>query len=152
MPTEKKAPMPKFDIDDDLIKKLAALLNETGLGEIEYGEGEKRVRVARGGPGAPAVTTVHVAPVPTAAAAPTADINANAVKSPMVGTVYLAPQPGAKQFAPAGSKVKPGDTLMIIEAMKVMNPIKATKAGTVAEILVQDAQPVEFGQPLVVIE
>jgi len=153
MPNDKqKAPMPdKFDVDDDLVRRLSALLNETGLGEIEFAEGEKRIRVTRGGM---AMTIpAPMAPAAPANAAPAAAVkNENAVTSPMVGTVYLASQPGAKPFAVVGAKVKAGDTLAIIEAMKVMNPIKAPKGGTVAEILVQSGQPVEFGQSLLVIE
>jgi acetyl-CoA carboxylase biotin carboxyl carrier protein len=156
-PSEKPKPMPKFDVDSDLVRKLAGLLQETGLGEIEYGEGEKSIRVSRGGPvGAHAVVAAAPVPVATASAATAAPAAGKAVEgavtSPMVGTVYLASAPGAKAFASIGAKVKAGDTLAIIEAMKVMNPIKATKGGTVTQILVEDGQPVEFGQPLVVIE
>ncbi len=147
---EKPKAMPKFDVDDDLVRKLSALLNETGLAELEYGEGEKRIRVTRGGSATQHVA-VHTNPMPVPVAMPAAKAE-GAVVSPMVGTVYLSPQPGAKAFVTVGAKVKQGDTLAIIEAMKVMNPIKAPKGGTVSEILVQDAQPVEFGQALVVIE
>jgi acetyl-CoA carboxylase biotin carboxyl carrier protein len=144
--------MPKFDVDSELVRKLSGLLKETGLGEIEYAEGEKRIRVSAAGTGAPVAVAAAAAPVaaPAAAAAPAAPVDA--VTSPMVGTVYMAPSPGAKRFIETGSKVKAGDTLLIIEAMKVMNPIKAPKGGVVAQILINDAQPVEFGQPLVVIE
>lgn len=161
-----KTELAKFDVDSDLVRKLAGLLHETDLAEIEFAEGEKRIRLIRMGqpPAAVAATPALVAPVPApsslsslgvaapAAAPAVGDATpADAVTSPMVGTAYLAPQPGAKPFAAVGSTVKPGDTLLIIEAMKVMNPIKATKAGTVANIMVQDGQPVEFGQPLLVI-
>jgi acetyl-CoA carboxylase biotin carboxyl carrier protein len=145
-----KAPMSKFDVDDVLVRKLSALLNETGLAEIEYTDGEKSIRLTRGGSATQHVAVHHAPPVAPVAAAPAKA--EGAVTSPMVGTVYLSPQPGAKAFTTVGSKVKAGDTLAIIEAMKVMNSIKAPKGGTVTEILVQDAQPVEFGQPLVVIE
>jgi acetyl-CoA carboxylase biotin carboxyl carrier protein len=155
-PNEKPKPMPKFDVDSDLVRKLAGLLEETGLGEIEYEEGEKSIRVARAGSGGPTVVTTAPAAVPgapvTGSVATAAKALEGAVTSPMVGTVYLASAPGAKSFTSVGSKVKPGDTLAIIEAMKVMNPIKAGKGGTVTQILVEDGQPVEFGQPLVVIE
>lgn len=143
----------KFDVDADLVRKMAELINETGLTELEYSEGEKRIRVNRGG-GASGPVFAAPAPAPSAvpAAPASADAHADAVKSPMVGTAYLAPQPGAKPFAGVGNKVKQGDTLLIIEAMKVMNPIKAPKGGVVAQVLVTDGQPVEFGQPLIVIE
>jgi acetyl-CoA carboxylase biotin carboxyl carrier protein len=142
----------KFDIDPDFVRSLAKLLEETGLSEIEYAEGDKKIRcaVTRG-------AVVHHAPAPVAAAAGAAPIaekasaDVNAITSPMVGTVYLSATPGGTPFVQAGSNVKVGDTLVIIEAMKVMNPIKATKAGVVANVLVSDAQPVEFGEPLLVI-
>ncbi len=142
--------MAKFDVDSDLVRKLASLINETGLTELEYSEGEKRIRLQRGGVVA-APVQVAAAPVAAAAAAAPA-VPVDAVTSPMVGTAYMAGAPGAKPFAPVGTKVKAGDTILIIEAMKVMNPIKAPKGGTVTQVLVADAQPVEFGQPLVVIE
>ncbi|MDX1923381.1 MAG: acetyl-CoA carboxylase biotin carboxyl carrier protein [Alphaproteobacteria bacterium] len=144
--------MAKFDVDSDLVRKLASLINETGLTELEYSEGEKRIRLQRGGVAAPVYTTAAPAPAAAAAPAPAAAAPVDAVTSPMVGTAYLAGAPGAKPFATVGGKVKAGDTILIIEAMKVMNPIKAPKGGTISQILVSDAQPVEFGQPLVVIE
>jgi acetyl-CoA carboxylase biotin carboxyl carrier protein len=138
----------KFDLDTDFVRKLAKLLKETGLSEIEYAEGDKKIRCA--------ITQGAMVHAP-AIAAPAADektpaANDGMIASPMVGTVYLAATPGATPFVKVGDKVKAGDTLVIIEAMKVMNPIKAAKAGKVAEILVSDAQPVEFGEPLIVIE
>ena len=146
--------MPKFDIDEALLRKLAALLNETGLTEMEYEIQGQRVRVNRGGghvtyaaPSAPTAQPV-VAPVAAVPAGPPA----GAVVSPMVGTAYLAAEPGGPMLAKVGDKVKKGQTLLIIEAMKVMNPIKAPKAGTVIQVLVSDAQPVEFGELLLVIE
>ena len=154
--------MAKFDIDTEFVRKLAQLLQETGLGEIELADGDKRIRVAR-----PAVT-VAAAPVaapvavaaPAAAAAPGAAAGANgdlgkhpgAVKSPMVGTAYLAPEPGKPNFVVVGDKVTAGQTLLIIEAMKTFNPIKAPKAGTVTQILIDNARPVEFGEPLMIAE
>ena len=148
-----------IQVDTALVRELAELLAETGLSEIEVEDGERKIRVARGLNPAPAVA-YHSAP--TAAAAPLAasavlaepatsgDV-AGALASPMVGTVYLAAEPGTPNFVAVGDKVTEGQTLVIIEAMKVMNPIAADKTGTVKAILVENAQPVEFGQPLVVI-
>lgn len=146
----------KPTVDRDLIRDLATLLDETNLSEIEVEQAGLRVRVARNltvaatvPQSAAAAPMVALAPV-AVASAPAAD--AGAVPSPMVGTAYLAPEPGAKPFVEIGSKVKAGDTLMIIEAMKTMNQIPATLTGTVTQILVEDGQPVEFGEPLMVIE
>jgi acetyl-CoA carboxylase biotin carboxyl carrier protein len=142
-----------WKIESELVRTLAALLDETGLSEIEYAVGERRIRVARHSGGA-AVTMVAApamaaaaGPTPTAAAAP-----AGAVKSPMVGTAYLGPQPGAAPFIAVGDTVREGQTMFIIEAMKVMNQIPAPRAGRVTQILVVDATPVEFGQILAVLE
>lgn len=147
-------------IDAKLVRELAELLAETGLSEIEVEDGDRKIRVARQLTAAP-VQQYAVAPAPAAtsavtpaAAAPAAapvDANADAVKSPMVGTCYLAAEPSAPNFISVGQTVKAGDTLLIIEAMKVMNPIVAPAAGVVKAILVENAQPVEFDQPLVVI-
>jgi len=151
--------MASFDIDGDLVRKLAELLRETGLSEIEFAEGEKRIRVTR--PTAPQAVAVHAAPAAAApapiaaAAAPAGRPAANhpgAVTSPMVGTAYLAAEPGGTPFVRPGDVVKAGQTVLIIEAMKVMNPIKAPRGGTVTEVLVSDAQPVEFGEVLLIIE
>ena len=147
-------------IDTRLVKKLADILGETGLSEIEVESGNLKIRVSRQ---TTAAAVHYAAPAPSAApaAAPVAAAAApaeaapqrsDAVKSPMVGTVFLQPQPGADPFIKVGDKVKEGQTLLIIEAMKTMNPIPAPRAGTVTEVLVGDAQPVEFGEPLVVIE
>jgi acetyl-CoA carboxylase biotin carboxyl carrier protein len=149
--------MPKFSIDDEAIRKLAALMDDTGLNEIEIEEGDRRMRVVRGGGAVMmAAPAVAAAPAPAAASAPAAPANAadhpGVVKSPMVGTAYLQGEPGAPPFISVGQTVKPGDTLVIIEAMKIMNPIKAVTGGTVTRILVKDAQPVEFGEPLLIIE
>ena len=147
--------MANFDIDGDLIRKLADLLSETGLTEIEFAEGEKRIRVTRGGT---AASVVSVAPPPPAAAPAPAAASVNpanrpgAVISPMVGTAYAASEPGAAPFVRVGDSVKAGQTILIIEAMKVMSPIKAPNGGTVTEIFISDAQPVEFGEVLMVIE
>jgi acetyl-CoA carboxylase biotin carboxyl carrier protein len=150
-------------IDSTLVRELAELLAETGLSEIEVEEGERRIRVARGGIAlaAPAAAPAPLVQPTTQPAAggeapasmpPTQADHAGAIKSPMVGTAYLSSEPGAAPFISEGASVKAGDTLLIIEAMKVMNPITADKAGTVKAILVDNAQPVEFDQPLVVIE
>ena len=146
--------MPAFDIDGDLVRKLASLLDETGLAEIEFAEGERRIRVTR--PSATAALPAVAAAIPAAPAA--AEISAGmvmpagAVTSPMVGTVYLAPEPGAAPFVKPGDAVSVGDTLLIIEAMKVMNPIRAPHAGTVKQVVAKDAQPVEYGDVLMVVE
>ncbi len=150
--------MAKFEMDTEFIRKLAALLHETQLGEIEMAEGDRRIRVARPAAAA-APTVIHANPAAAsagakAAAGPAADDAANhagAVKSPMVGTAYLSPEPGKPVFVHVGDKVTAGQTLLIIEAMKTFNPIKAPKAGTVAQILIDNAQPVEFGQPLMIV-
>lgn len=145
------------------IKKLIELLDESGVAEIEIREGEESVRISRYSPhaapvmmqAAPAPMTMAVAPAAPAAAEAPADGGlpaGHAVKSPMVGTFYRAATPGSKPFAEVGSKVQAGDTLCIIEAMKMMNQIEADKAGTVAAILVENGQPVEYEQPLFVIQ
>ena len=147
-----------INIDPAFVRALAELLDDTQLSEIEVEDGDRKVRVARTLTAAAAPVAYAPAPVaapaaPAAAAAPTAaapaaDSFADAVKSPMVGTVYLAPEPGAPNFAAVGSAVKPGDTILIIEAMKVMNPITATASGTLKAVHVENSQPVEFDQPL----
>ena len=160
-----------MNVDTSLVRELAEMLGETGLTEIEVEDGDRKIRVSRGGAapmaqltpaqiGAIGMAESAIAaaapapsaptPAPAAAADPAAD-HAGAIKSPMVGTVYLAPEPGASDFVKVGDTVKEGQTLVIVEAMKVMNPIAADKAGTVEAILVENAQPVEFDQPLVVI-
>lgn len=147
----------ELKIDSELVRTLAALLEETGLSEIEYAVGERRIRVARNGAGAAVVvaaaSAMPMAPAGPAAAGVSAVAEpAGAVKSPMVGTAYLGPQPGAAPFVAVGDTVREGQTLFIIEAMKVMNQIPAPRAGRVAQILVADATPVEFGQILAVLE
>jgi acetyl-CoA carboxylase biotin carboxyl carrier protein len=140
-----------WTVDGDLVRALAALLEETGLTEIEYAVGERRIRVVRGGQSAPAASVSL--PAPLAAPQPAAAVEApGTIKSPMVGTAYLAPQPDAAPFVKPGDNVREGQILLIIEAMKVMNQIPATRAGKVAQILVSDGAPVEYGQPLVVLE
>ena len=144
----------KMRVDSALLRELAELLAANDLSEIEVEDGDRKIKVRRdAGPVmayAPAPQAAPPAAAPTAEAAPAAP-PVDAVKSPMVGTVFLSPEPGAAAFVSPGQAVKEGDTLMIIEAMKVMNPILAPKAGTVRQVMVSDAQPVEFDQPLVVI-
>lgn len=145
------------------IRELAAILDQTGLTEIEIQKPDMRVRVSRTGAGpalayapaaAPAASSAAASqPKPQAAAeAKPSGPPAGAVTSPMVGTVYLSPSPGADVFVKVGDKVAQGQTLMIVEAMKTMNPIAAPRAGAVKEVLVRDAQPVEYGEPLIVVE
>lgn len=150
--------MSKEGVDQDLIRQLASLLKETDLSEIEIETGSLKLRVARQ---VGQVTVPVAAPAPVAAAAPAAAPAAaapsgaahpGALISPMVGTAYLAAEPGAAPFVTVGSKVSVGQTVLIIEAMKTMNHIPATKAGTVVEILVEDGQPIEFGEPLIIVE
>ena len=148
--------MPKLDIDEALIRKLADLLKETGLNEIEYESGQHRIRVnrgqAHGAPLAPAVAAPAALAAPSAPPVAAAEgPPAGAVTSPMVGTAYLAAEPGAAPFVKVGDLVKAGQTLLIIEAMKVMNPILASQGGTVSDIMVSDGRPVEFGEVLMVV-
>ena len=148
-----------MQVDTKLVRELAALLDSTHLSEIEVQDGERRIRVARQMTGAVAAAPVaYAAPAAPAAAAPAEaavdDVRKHPglVKSPIVGTAYLTPEPGAPAFVSVGASVKAGDTLLIIEAMKVMNTITAPKGGKVAQILVNNEAPVEYDQPLVVIE
>jgi acetyl-CoA carboxylase biotin carboxyl carrier protein len=147
----------KSNIDQDLIRELAKLLEETGLSELEVEQEGTRIRVARGG----RVVAAAAAPAPVAHAASAMPLgnpageavkHAGAVTSPMVGTAYLSPSPGDKAFVEVGSRVKAGDTLLIIEAMKTMNQIPAPRSGTVTQILVEDGQPVEFGEAMLIVE
>jgi acetyl-CoA carboxylase biotin carboxyl carrier protein len=145
-------------IDSNLVRELAELLSDNELTEIEVADGERRIKVKREsvavyGAAAPAMPTLAAAPAaPAAAAAPTEEeVAGNTVKSPMVGTAFMSPEPGAAAFIEVGKAVKAGDTLLIVEAMKVMNPITAPSGGTIKKIMVADAQPVEFDQPLVII-
>lgn len=145
-----------MQVDAALVRQLAELLDETHLTEIEVQDGERKIRVARTVATIAATAATVAAPTPAApvAEAPTAPApsSANAIKSPMVGTVFLAAEPGAKPFAGVGDTVSEGQTLVIIEAMKVMNPIAAPRAGKVVQVMVANGQPVEFDQPLLVIE
>ncbi|MCE3231621.1 MAG: acetyl-CoA carboxylase [Alphaproteobacteria bacterium] len=155
----------KFKIDGDAIRQLAEILVDTKLTEIEYEDDGRRIRVSRGG-SLQAATVIAPAESSPMIAAPAASVAESAtspsplplsnhpgtVKSPMVGTAYLCPEPGAAPFVKVGDMVAVGQTLLIIEAMKVMNPIKAAQAGKVIQILAKDGTPVEFGEPLMVIE
>jgi len=154
--------MSKLDIDKDVIRELAEIMNETGLAEIEVESGNSRLRVSRSSSNvsvaapqmiaAPAAAPVAAPVETTIAPAAEAASHPGAVKSPMVGTAYLSPEPGAPVFITVGSSVAQGQTILIVEAMKTMNPIPAPKGGKIIEILVGDSEPVEFGQPLVIIE
>jgi acetyl-CoA carboxylase biotin carboxyl carrier protein len=152
-----------IQVDIELVRQLAQVLDETHLTEIEVEDGDRKLRVVRKpaavasapvayapAPAAPAASAPAAAPAPADAAPLAASVNA--VKSPMVGTAYLSPNPEAKPFVSVGQSVAAGDTLLIVEAMKVMNPIVAPSAGTVRAVLVESGQPVEFDQPLVVVE
>ncbi len=151
----------RFDIDSDAVKALAELLNSTGLNEIEYEVEVGRIRVVKGLPNQPLTFSAPTQAVtaqsglredgPPPAVRPTSD-HPGAVKSPMVGTAYLASAPGAAPFIKVGDNVNKGDTLLIIEAMKVMNPIRAPQSGRVSQVLAVDAEPVEFGTVLAIIE
>jgi acetyl-CoA carboxylase biotin carboxyl carrier protein len=146
----------KLAIDPDIVRELARLLDETGLNEIEFERDGERVRVARqtqgGGSSRAAAAAAEVTlpvrePVPLDPAK-----HPGVVTSPMVGTAYVGPEPGARPFVEVGSRVQAGDTLLIVEAMKTMNQIPSPRAGTVIQILIEDGQPVEFGEPLMIIE
>jgi acetyl-CoA carboxylase biotin carboxyl carrier protein len=159
-PKDEKETAARSTVDKDLIRELSALLQETGLTEIEIEQSGLRVRVARGGQviaaaplagpaaAAPLVATTGI----TSTAAPDPAKHPGVVASPMVGTAYLAPEPGARPFVEIGSKVLAGQTLLIIEAMKTMNQIPAPRGGTVIQILIEDGRPVEFGEPMMIIE
>lgn len=148
--------MPEDAVDKDLIRELADLLSETNLSEIEIEREGLRIRVARQN------AVIATAPAPSHAAvqaragpesgAPEASVHPGTVPSPMVGTVYVSPEPGADPFIKVGDTVSEGETLFIVEAMKVMNPISAPRSGIVRQILIEDGQPVEFGEPLAIIE
>ena len=154
-PGKGQAKEPAMRIDAKLVQELAELLEKNGLTEIEVADGERRIKVGRSLTSAAAAAP---APAPTSGKAPPAappppaeEIAGETVKSPMVGTAFLSPEPGADPFIAVGKPVKAGDTLLIIEAMKVMNPITAPSGGVIKKIMVADAQPVEFDQPMVII-
>ena len=153
----------KSKLDTRAVRDLATILREADLSEIEVEHEGLRIRVTKAqataappaqmyAPQPSATTTISAAPAATQNSAPAQSISDDAVKSPMVGTVYLSPEPGAKVFISVGDKVKKGDTLMLVEAMKTFNPVTAPTSGTVKEIYVGDSQPVEFGEPLVLIK
>lgn len=152
----------KQAIDPDLVRELAKIISDSGLSEIEVEHGELRLRIARtltaaAAPvthmvAAPAAAAAPAAPPPAAAPAAEAAAHPGAVPSPMVDTAYLSPEPGAPTFVKVGDMVTQGQTLMVVEAMKTFNPIPAPRAGKVTAVLVNDAQPVEYGEPLVIIE
>jgi acetyl-CoA carboxylase biotin carboxyl carrier protein len=151
--------MAKLNVDTAVIERLAELLQRTGLTEIELAEGDSRIRVAREPQGV--VATVPASATPAPAARPPADEqpqeaaveeHPGAVRAPMVGTVYLTPEPGAQPFITVGAEVREGQTLLIIEAMKVMNPIRAARGGRIARLLVANGDPVEYGELLLLIE
>jgi acetyl-CoA carboxylase biotin carboxyl carrier protein len=160
MPTTSKAPADQ--IDTRLVRKLADILTETGLSEIEVEHGGLKVRVVKTLTAAtvqyaapapmPAATPPVAAPAAAAVAEATPVLKGDPVKSPMVGTVYLQPNPGSPAFVKVGDTVEAGQTLFIIEAMKTMNPVPAPRAGKIVQVLIDDAQPVEFGEPLAIIE
>ncbi len=149
--------MAKFEVNEELVRKLADLLQETGLNEIEYEVNDHRIRVAKNA-GVTTLAAPAAAPAPCAPAVPAAPaggpeaVPAGAVTAPMVGTVYVASEPGAPPLVKVGDSVTEGQTLLIIEAMKVMNPLASPRAGTVKQIMISDGQPVEYGEPLLVIE
>jgi len=146
--------MTRIPVDPEAIRELALILTETGLSEIEIADKDNRIRVARTISGAPAAAPVQVVvPAAEAAAAPSAEpaVPAGAVTSPMVGVAYLSPEPGAPTFVSVGQTVTAGQTLLLIEAMKTFNQIRAPKAGTVTRILVSSGVPVEFGEALIIL-
>ncbi|WP_294012464.1 acetyl-CoA carboxylase biotin carboxyl carrier protein subunit [Sphingomonas sp.] len=161
-PVRSKAPEAEADdgsmrIDAKLVSDLAQLLTDNDLSEIEVADGPRRIKVRRGFAPAPTPETHREAappgsqPAAPSAAAPAEDLSGQTIKSPMVGTAFLSPEPGVEPFVSVGDAVTAGDTLLIIEAMKVMNPITAPSGGVIKKILVADAQPVEFDQPLIVL-
>jgi acetyl-CoA carboxylase biotin carboxyl carrier protein len=159
--SEDKVSEEAMRVDTDMVRRLAEMLDENDLSEIEVEDNGRRIVVKRKLSAAPVANYASAPPAPAAGAPAPAPAQAaeaspashpGTVKSPMVGTVYLSAEPGSPPFAPVGATVAEGDTLLIIEAMKVMNPIVAPKAGVVKQILVQDAQPVEYEQPLAIVE
>ena len=149
----------KFDIDPDLVRKLSDLLGETGLSEIEYESAGRRIRVARNIAGTGPVVTVgggsapaNAEPAASDEGAEEAERHGKPITAPMVGTVFLSPEPGAEPFVRAGDTITEGQTVMLIEAMKTYNPVRATTGGKVLQILVGDSTPVEFGEELILVE
>jgi acetyl-CoA carboxylase biotin carboxyl carrier protein len=144
--------MAGHEIDSELVRKLAALLDETGLSEIEYASGDMRLRVARSAVVAVAAAAPRAEPHAGPAAGHEEPPHPGAVTAPIVGTVYLSPEPGAEPFVRVGTTVVEGETLLLIEAMKTFNEVRATRAGRVDRLLVADGTPVEYGEPLVIID
>jgi acetyl-CoA carboxylase biotin carboxyl carrier protein len=159
-PQQQRVPGRRLAIDEDAVRELTALLDELGLSEIEVEQNGQRVRVARHAVATPAgvarpaeaSTTVAIAGPSVVAGMVDAAAHPGLVPSPMVGTAYRAPEPGAKPFVDVGSTVALGDTLLIVEAMKTLNQIPSPRAGTVTQILFEDGQPVEYGEPLMIVE
>ena len=139
-------------IDKKLIKELVEHLNEFNLTELEYQEGQTKVKVAKGSKNIEQVKSSAVVSPNKAVLSETSETDGIRIKSPIIGTAYLAPEPGAKKFVEVGQKIKKGQTIMIVEAMKTMNHVPSTNDGIVKKILVNDGQPVEFGQPLIVLK
>ena len=139
-------------IDKKLIKELVDYLNEFNLTELEYQEGQKKIKVSRASKGVEQIKSAAVVSPNKAVLSDAEDSDEIRVKSPIIGTAYLAPEPGAKKFVQVGDKIKKGQTVMIVEAMKTMNHVPSTSDGIVKKILVNDGQPVEFGQPLIVLK
>jgi acetyl-CoA carboxylase biotin carboxyl carrier protein len=141
----------KIEVDPELVRELSRLLEENKLTEIEVQKGDQRVRVSRGGGTVHHAAAAH-APAAAVVKATEAVKHPGTVTSPMVGTAFRSPQPGARPFVEEGARVREGETLLIIEAMKTMNAISAPRAGTVTKVMIEDGQPVEFGEPLLIIE
>tara|TARA_B100000683_G_C12040059_1_gene369976 strand:- start:64 stop:489 length:426 start_codon:yes stop_codon:yes gene_type:complete len=139
-------------IDKKLIKELVDHLNEFGLTELEYQDGEKKVKVSKGSRAIDQIKTGAVVSPTKAVLNDTDDSESIRIKSPIIGTAYLSPEPGAKKFVEVGDKIKKGQTIMIVEAMKTMNHVPSTSDGIIKKVLVNDGQPVEFGQPLVILK
>jgi len=148
--------MAKFEVNEELVRKLADLLQETGLNEIEYEVNNHRIRVAKSAGVTTVAAPAAVAAAPCKPQAPAAGatdaVPTGAITAPMVGTVYVASEPSSPPFVKVGDEITEGQVLLIIEAMKVMNPLVSPRAGTIKQILVTDGQPVEYGEPLLVIE
>ena len=147
--------MAKFDVDESLVRKLSGLLDDTGLTEIEYSAGEQTIRVSRSAGGLAVAPSSSSAPILQAAREDESQDSGHhpgAVSAPMVGVVYLAAEPGSPPFIKPGDTVSEGDTLLLIEAMKTFNPVRAPRSGRVSRILVADKVPVEFGEDLVILE
>tara|TARA_B100000902_G_C27260493_1_gene890409 strand:+ start:827 stop:1252 length:426 start_codon:yes stop_codon:yes gene_type:complete len=139
-------------IDKKLIKELVDHLNEFGLTELEYQDGEKKVKVSKGSRAIDQIKTGAIVSPTKAVLNDTDDSESIRIKSPIIGTAYLSPEPGAKKFVEVGDKIKKGQTIMIVEAMKTMNHVPSTSDGVIKKVLVNDGQPVEFGQPLVILK